>query len=116
MDIKQHPDQIKAWIQSWNPKAFLMDGFDLALVGSVARADFSVVAVYDRAKCLKILMERDNLTPEAADEFFSFNCESAYMGAGTPVIGCFDFSDIDLEEAQKYLAEQKELHASSGEE
>jgi|TARA_R110002020_G_scaffold112705_3_gene259183 hypothetical protein len=112
----QHPDQIKAWIQSWNPKALLMNGFDAALVGSVARADFQVVAVYDRTKCIEILMNRDEMSAEDADEFFSFNCEGAYMGAGTPVIGCFDFSDINLEEAQKYLSEQKELHTSEGEE
>lgn len=116
MDTQQHPDQIKAWIQSWNPQALLMDGFDEALIGSVQRADFSVVAVYDRAKCIRVLMNRESMTDEQADEFFSYNCEGAYMGVGTPVIGCFDFSDIDLEEAQKYLAEQKELHASSGEE
>lgn len=112
----QHPDQIKAWIQSWNPRALLMDGFDDALVGSVGRADFNVVAVYDRKKCIEVLMKRDGMSIEDADEYFSVNCESAYVGSGTPVIGCFDFSDIDLEEAQTYLEDARKLAEAEQEE
>jgi hypothetical protein len=99
-----HPDQIKAWIQSWNPKALLMDGFDDALVGAVSRTDFGMVAVYDRDLCIAVL-EAQGMTQEEALEHFDYNCEGAYVGPGTPVVGCFNFEDISLEEAQTFLSE-----------
>ena len=60
------------------------DGFDDALIGCAEQ--FSrVVAVYDREKCIKILMKRDKMTREEAEEFFSFNVTGAYVGDHTPV-------------------------------
>ena len=109
-----HPAQVKAWIQSWNPEALLMDGFDEALVGAVSRTDFGMVAVYDRNLCIDVLVKQ-GMDTDAAVEFFEYNCESAYMGRGTPVVGCFDFSDIDIEEAKAFLSEAAEKR-SAGEE
>ena len=43
-----------------------------------------------------------------AVEFFEYNCEAAYVGPGTPVIGCFNYEDISLDEARTFLAEAKE--------
>tara|TARA_R110001583_G_scaffold26746_8_gene96200 strand:- start:745 stop:1143 length:399 start_codon:yes stop_codon:yes gene_type:complete len=102
-----HPDQIKAWIQSWNSEALLMEGFDDALVGAVSRVDFGMVAVYDRDLCVAVL-EAQGMTEEEAVEFFEYNCEAAYVGPGTPVIGCFNYEDISLDEARTFLAEAKE--------
>lgn len=40
----------------------------------------SPAVVYDREKCIAILMDRDE-----ANEFFDFNVAGAYVGVGTPV-------------------------------
>ena len=43
------------------------------------------VALYDTAKCIAILMNRDGMSYDSAIEFFEFNVVSAWMGDGTPV-------------------------------
>ncbi|HET6871397.1 MAG TPA: hypothetical protein VFH42_00280, partial [Sporolactobacillaceae bacterium] len=63
----------------------LADGFEDALIGVLERFEDVPLAVYDRDKCIKILMERDGMTDTEADEFFYFNCESAYVGEYTPL-------------------------------
>lgn len=74
-----------------NPNALFADGFEDALVGHTtgflpgAGGFTHTVAVYDRQKCLDILMRRDGMTYDEADEFFSFNTEGAYMGEHGPV-------------------------------
>ena len=64
--------------------ALLADGFEEALIGLGHRFTYAV-AVYDRQKCLDILMARDGMTYEEAEEYFSFNVEGAYVGEQTPV-------------------------------
>ena len=65
----------------------LADGFEDALVGYVQRFDFETpVALYDWDACLRILVERDGMSPEGAQEFFEYNTLGAWMGPGTP---CF---------------------------
>jgi hypothetical protein len=59
------------------------DGFDDALIGTARRISGTLVAVYDREKCLEIL-SRD-MSPEDAEEYFSFNVEGAWVGEGTPI-------------------------------
>ena len=41
--------------------------------------------VYDAAACVRILMERDGMTQDEADEFFDFNVAGAYVGEQTPL-------------------------------
>ena len=41
--------------------------------------------VYDKAKVIDILMERDEMSYEDALEFYSFNIEGAWAGRGTPI-------------------------------
>jgi hypothetical protein len=62
----------------------LADGFEEAFIGVVYRFGMEPVALYDRAKCIQILMERDGMTWEGAEEFFSFNVEGAWVGDRTP--------------------------------
>lgn len=61
----------------------LADGFDEAFLGIGIRFQ-RPVAVYDMAKCLKIL-RKDGLSAEEADEWMSFNVLGAYVGDGTPI-------------------------------
>lgn len=67
-------------------KALLADGFEDAFIGFTILPDGDIpLAVYDRAKCIEILMTRDGMTLEDADEYFDFNVSGAYMGPGTPL-------------------------------
>lgn len=65
-------------------EALVADGFDEAIIG-MARQFNQTLVVYDEDKCLSILMERDGMTEEEAEEFFEFNVVGAYVGEGTPV-------------------------------
>lgn len=59
------------------------DGFDEALIGTARKISGNLIAVYDREKCLEVL-SRD-MSPEEAEEYFSFNVEGAWVGEGTPI-------------------------------
>lgn len=60
----------------------LADGFEDAFLGV---DDRTLVCVYDSEKCVKILMKRDGMSREDAEEFFSFNVTGAYVGEKTPI-------------------------------
>lgn len=75
-------------LEDLNPDALLADGFEDAFMGWVEgwfEQEQSYVAVYDRAKCIEILMTRDGMDDEEAEEFFQFNTTGAYAGKFTPV-------------------------------
>jgi hypothetical protein len=60
------------------------DGFEEALIG-YAGVNGCTVALYDRDKCLSILVKRDAMTYVEAEEFFEYNVEGAYVGPNTPL-------------------------------
>ena len=70
-----------------NEDALLADGFEDALVGFVTQFN-KTVALYDREKCIQILM-RDGLTETDAEEFFEFNTQGAWVGENTPAFAVF---------------------------
>ena len=62
------------------------DGFDDAILGIACIKQTGVyVLVYSRVKCIEILMTRDKMTEEEAQEYFDFNVEGSYMGEKTPI-------------------------------
>lgn len=70
----------------------LADGYEEALIGFVEGwipkgqgASPSIVALYDRAKCIEILVKRDGMSYDEAVEFFEFNTTGAYVGEKTPM-------------------------------
>lgn len=67
-----------------NEEMLFADGFDGALIGFVERCATPPVALYDRAKCIEILMLRDTMSYEEAVEFFEFNTLGSWMGENTP--------------------------------
>lgn len=75
-------------IQEVNPEAILFHGYEDALIGQVERfneaGNHILVALYDRPTCIGILMTRDGMTHEEAEEFFSYNTEGCYAGPHTP--------------------------------
>jgi len=68
--------------------SLVADGFDDAIIGYGYRLSDPIV-VYDRAKCIEILMRPDEagneMDYEEACEYFSFNVEGAYVGPSTPL-------------------------------
>lgn len=66
-----------------NEEVLLASGFEAAFLG-IAWQFNKPFAVYDRSLCIKILMERDGMSEDGADEFFEFNVQGAYVGEHTP--------------------------------
>lgn len=64
--------------------ALLADGFEDALVGFGYQFNYPI-AVYNRDKCIEILMDRDGMSDIDAIEFFDFNVAGAWAGKSTPV-------------------------------
>lgn len=75
---------IKEWVAEHDEEILTADGFDYALIGVCERAGQSTIAVYDIDKCINILIERDGMTEEEAEEYFYFNVVGAYVGEYTP--------------------------------
>ncbi len=72
-------------LEEANPEALLADGLEGALVGYTVNHHHPIVAVYDIGKCIQILVERDGMSYEDADEFLSFNTLGAYVGENGPI-------------------------------
>ena len=73
-----------------NPDALLADGLEAALVGYTVNHHHPQAAVYDIDKCIEVLVERDGMTPEEADEFLSSNTLGAYVGENGPLYVRFE--------------------------
>lgn len=73
-------EYINNYAEQADSELLLADGFEAALVGIAEGCGRSPAVVYDREKCIAILMDRDE-----ANEFFDFNVAGAYVGVGTPV-------------------------------
>jgi hypothetical protein len=78
---KTRLQDLKEKIEETNPDAMLADGLDDALAGY----DSGGRAVYLIEEILGILITRDGMTEEEAQEFFDFNIECAYVGQYTPI-------------------------------
>jgi hypothetical protein len=73
-------------VERWEGHEFLLaDGFEDAFLGVIYGKMRTPVACYDRNKCLAILVARDGMTEEEAEEFFAFNTEDAWVGEKTPM-------------------------------
>jgi hypothetical protein len=64
-----------------------LDGLDDAIIGLAFRhvSVPSPVLCYDQSKIVEILMVRDGMTFEEAQEFFEFNIACLWAGDGTPI-------------------------------
>lgn len=68
-----------------NPEALLADGLEAAIIGYTVNHHHAHVAVYDYDKCIGVLVDRDGMTHEEADEFLQFNTLGAYVGENGPL-------------------------------
>lgn len=78
-------EEIVDALAEMNPEALLADGLEDALVGFTVNNHHDHVAVYSYQRCVSILVERDGMTEEDADEFLAFNTLDAYVGASGPL-------------------------------
>lgn len=60
------------------------DGFEEAFLGTMNRCGQPTVLIYDYDKAVEILMTRDGMSQEEAEEYMEFNVTGAWVGAGTP--------------------------------
>ena len=84
------PDDIREKLSELNPEAFMADGLDAALVG-IAEVRGRYLAMYDTAAVINILMERDGLAMEEAEEMFECNIAGSYIGPNTPIFHTFQW-------------------------
>lgn len=79
-------DQISELFASMDESVLLMDGFEDAFIGFSQRINEPMLAVYSKSKMLKVLVFRDGMTHDEADEYIEFNCIGAWVGEQTPII------------------------------
>lgn len=75
------PDEILERLEE--AEAIVYPNFKDALIGMVQRFGMDTVALYDREKCIEILMA-DGMTYEEAEEWFGYNTLGCWAGEGTP--------------------------------
>jgi hypothetical protein len=77
---------VREWCAEVDEEIILADGFDDAFVGYAERCGMGPVAVYDREKCIEVLV-KDLLfgSHEEAEEYFDFNVVGSYVGERTPM-------------------------------
>ena len=62
------------------------DGFDNAIIGVGERCTTDSMIVYDYDKMVKVLVTRDDMSYEEAEEYIDFNIVGAWIGDTTPII------------------------------
>ncbi len=77
-------EEKKDLLYQLSPDVIVADGFEDALIG-VGQQFNKAMAVYDRQKCIEILMERDGMSDEEAVEYFEYNVTGAWVGEYTPI-------------------------------
>lgn len=64
-------------------KVMMATGLEDAFIGIGRQFSNPPFAIYDREKCIDILME--DMSNEEAEEYFEYNVQGAYVGESTPV-------------------------------
>ena len=71
-------------IEGEDNEILLADGFEDAYMGLATQFTRPPLAVYNRNKCIEILM-KDGMSEEEAEEYFQYNVEGAWVGENTPM-------------------------------
>lgn len=71
-------------LSEFDGEILLADGFEEAYLGILQRCGQPPHAIYDRAKCIRILVDRDGMSPDETEECFTHNTESSWVGPTTP--------------------------------
>jgi len=75
--------KILNWAEEFEVTLMFADGFEDAIMG-VCQQFNNYSVLYDYNKCIKILMERDGMNDEEAEEYMQYNVLGAYVGENTP--------------------------------
>ena len=67
-------------------EAVLWDNLEGAVIGCAYRCGQSPVVLYDREKCIGLLVEGGCSDRDEAEEYFEFNIAGAWVGDLTPMI------------------------------
>lgn len=70
-------------------KLMSLDALEDAVIGHChtwRETGIETILVYSAEKIVEILMERDDMTQEDAEEWVSVNIEGAYVGPTTPIV------------------------------
>jgi len=78
-------EEIRETLADNYPDAITADGFDDAIVGILSGCGRPDVVCYDYAKCVEVLMKRDHMSEEEAQEYMDFNVVGAYVGKASPL-------------------------------
>jgi hypothetical protein len=78
-------------IAEQNPEAKTADGFDDCIIGIANRYGADPVLAYSIPAIIGVLMKRDGLSREEAQEHFDVNIIGSWVGDGTPA-----FIDTEL--------------------
>ena len=71
--------------QGEDNEIILADGFEDAYMGLATQFTKNPLALYDRNKCIDILVNRDGMSEEEAEEYLQYNVEGAWVGDNTPM-------------------------------
>lgn len=66
-------------------RTMLADGLEAAFIGYSWSAYRPPLAIYDRRRAIRIIMEDGNMTADEADEYLHYNIECRWSGGGTPI-------------------------------
>lgn len=78
-------EQLHSHLEDSEEEILLADGFEDAYMGLATQFTKPPLAVYDRRKCIQILVDRDGMSEEEAEEYFQFNVEGSWVGDSTPL-------------------------------
>ena len=73
-----------AWVNDNIECGLRADGFEDAIIGISERFGRDPIVAYDREKCIQVLIDRDGMTYQEAEEYFNFNVIGGWAGDGTP--------------------------------
>lgn len=78
-------EQIQKYLEDMGETVTVAEGLDDALIGFSRRINEPMLAVYSAEKVIEVLMERDGMSAEEAEEFAEFNIFGAWIGQTTPI-------------------------------
>ena len=84
-----------------------LEGYEDAFIGFTEKNLKTFIAIYDRNKCIDIVMKKQKLNHEKAIEWFEKNVDEELMGDDTPLI-LFPMGYEKYLDLAKYLWGHKE--------
>jgi hypothetical protein len=79
-------NRTQQWIREQDDAALVFNGFDGAVIGMGYRCGKPPVVVYDRDRIVRILVEKDLMTDEEAEEFIDHKIVGGWIGERTPIV------------------------------